>query len=103
MYRAQSISLFFIAAAMIGFSYNCSYTLLALMIPEYFGNKNYSIFFGTLNTIGSAGSTAAPLLVSALAGLFGGQYSGSFLVVTIVAGICAVAMFLTPSRYKAAA
>lgn len=102
LYQARSITFFFIAAAIIGFFYNCSYTLLALMIPEYFGNKNYSMFFGTLNTIGSAGSTAAPLLVSALAGLFDGQYSGSFLVVTIVTGICAVAMFLTPSRYKAA-
>lgn len=97
---AQEIVWFFVAAALIGFFYNCSYTLLALMIPEYFGSKNYSVFFGTLNTIGSAGSTAAPLLISLLAGIFGGSYGSSFLVVTVVTGICAAVMLLTPSRYK---
>ena len=100
LWQAQGIALFYAAAALIGFFYNCSYTLLALMIPEYFGSKNYSIFFGTLNTICSAGSTAAPLLISLLAGVFGGSYASSFLVVTIVTGLCALAMLLTPSRYR---
>lgn len=98
LFRAQSIGAFFTAAAVIGFFYNCSYTLLALMIPEYFGNKNYSIFFGTLNTIGSAGSTAAPLFISALTACFGGGYQYSFLVVSIIAALSAVLMLVTPPK-----
>lgn len=95
---AHSPASFFLASAIIGFSYNYSYTLLTLMIPEYFGNKNYSIFFGTLNTVGSIGSTVGPLLVSLIAVAAG--YRFSFAVLTGITALCSVMAYFTPPAWK---
>ncbi|MCD7908438.1 MAG: MFS transporter [Clostridium sp.] len=89
---------FFLASAIIGFSYNYSYTLLTLMIPEYFGNRNYSIFFGTMNTVGSIGSTVGPILVSFIALASG--YRLSYLILTAVTAVCALLAFVTPPALK---
>lgn len=96
---AGSLPGFFVAAGLIGFFYNLSYTLLTLMIPEYVGNKNYPLFFGTFSVVGSAGGTIAPILVAAIAGMSGQGYRISYLILGIIVAVCAVLAFVTPPKY----
>ena len=78
---------FYLAAVLCGFGAGIHATVFALLIPEYFGNRSFSVLYGAFNTVSNIGSTLAPLAVYALATATG-SFRVPYLIISVYLLVC---------------
>ncbi len=89
---------YYAASVLCGFCAGIHATVFPLLIPEYLGNKSFSVLYGAFSTISNAGSTLAPLALYAVATASGG-FRLPYLIITGLMVVCAlVASMLRPWR-----
>lgn len=88
LFAAKQAIVFWLGAAIMGGSYGVTCILQVLMLPDYFGDKNFQTLNGVLNMIAFAGNAAGPLVVFGIAQVFHGAYQYSFLALSIASALC---------------
>lgn len=96
--NAASAAHFYAASVLCGFCAGIHATIFPLLIPEYFGNKAFSVLYGAFNTISNVGSTLTPLAVYAIATAAGGFRLPYMLIAAILALCVFVSAAMKPWR-----
>lgn len=86
---SRSAAMSFAAVSTLGFCFGVTFVLFPVMASSVIGKKDFSFLYGICNTIGSAGSVTAPILIFAIGSRAG--YKAAYLAVTAVLLCCALA------------
>lgn len=89
LFLANKPLTFWLGAAVMGGSYGITCILQVLMLPDYFGDRNFQNLNGVLNMVAFAGNAAGPLVVFGIARAFGG-YQYAFLALALISLLCGV-------------
>ncbi len=90
MAAAGNAPVFFAGGAVVGGAFGFIYVLQYLLMPRYFGNRNYTAINGTLSTTSFLGNALGSVLVLGIRNLTG-DYMYAYLT---LAGICVLGAVL---------
>ena len=87
--------LLWVGTFLFGFFFGAPYTLLPLLVPPYFGDKQFMRFYGIFNVVGYLGSTLAPIAVLVISQPAGG-YQMSYLFIAAVSALTMLLAIICP-------
>lgn len=85
------------ASGLIGACFGLNFNLFVLLVPKVFGEQNFSVLYGTYNTLAAIGSSLGPVIVYGAAQLFSG-YSAAYFCMGVLEALCLLTAITLPVK-----